>query len=114
MGVAYNAISEAMSEIYKKQYLAALKWTEDTLYCKNRGCVCEGCYLKKYPCKLKARVLELVREIGKPENLPEPTFVEGREQEAKHLLKNYNKGQVCEILGVCRGTLRKIIKENEV
>ena len=76
MGVAYNAISEAMSEIYRKQYLSALKWTEDTIYCKNRGCVCEGCYLKKYPCKLKARVLELVREIGAPKNQTEPTTME--------------------------------------
>ena len=111
MSNGFFAIKQALNQIYKQKIDRTVRWTEDTLFCKKRGCVCEGCYLSKYPCRLKARVVELVRLIGAPPQLQEPTFIEDTAQEARHLLEKYNKGQVCEILEISRNTLNKILEK---
>ena len=46
-------------------------WTEDAINCYERGCICEGCLMKKMitslnKCQMKASVLELVRIHGIP------------------------------------------------
>lgn len=50
---------------------AAKKWTEDSVYCYERGCNCQGCYMKdlieSIPCQMKKSVMELVRKFGKPQ-----------------------------------------------
>lgn len=49
----------------------AKKWTEGSVYCYERGCNCQGCYIKdlieSMPCKMKSSVMELVRKFGKPQ-----------------------------------------------
>jgi len=50
------------------------KWTQQAVDCYAIGCNCSKCTLfitffskKKYKCKMKDTVIELVRQIGKPE-----------------------------------------------
>lgn len=49
-----------------------LRWTRQAVECYERGCVCEGCSIKKETsiknCKMKACVLELAKKFGKPES----------------------------------------------
>lgn len=49
---------------------AAKKWTEGSVYCYKRGCVCKGCYmnnmLESSRCQMKTAVIELVRKFGAP------------------------------------------------
>lgn len=46
-------------------------WNIDAVNCYKRGCICEGCPIKKlvkslYKCQMKASVLELVKLYGIP------------------------------------------------
>lgn len=45
---------------------AAIKWTEVTLNCYKRGCVCAGCInekiLKSTKCKAKSIVMALIKK----------------------------------------------------
>lgn len=58
------------------------RWTNATLHCYGRGCVCEGCLYsnffedKRTKCQAKISVLESVRVLGKPDGIDEPTFLE--------------------------------------
>lgn len=49
----------------------ASNWTEGSIFCYERGCNCQGCYLKdlieSMPCQMKAADIELVRKFGKPQ-----------------------------------------------
>lgn len=48
------------------------RWTQDSIDCYKRGCICSGCFyydfFNKNPqkCRMKATVLELVRVLGRP------------------------------------------------
>lgn len=46
------------------------KWTKDTIYCYQRGCVCKGCeigaMIESQMCDLKHTVIELVKRFGIP------------------------------------------------
>lgn len=50
------------------------RWTNSSIDCYERGCICEGCIIDKIlknspqKCQMKATVLELVREFGRPAN----------------------------------------------
>ena len=51
-------------------------WTKAAIECFFIGCRCSKCYLhkvffskRKYKCKMKEAVIELVKNIGVPENL---------------------------------------------
>jgi len=54
------------------------RWTNSATECINNHCVCGRCQLLNivYNCKMKRTVLELVREIGTPDNYIEPTIRE--------------------------------------
>lgn len=44
-------------------------WTQQAIECYERGCNCDGCYIKEVletRCVMKAAVIELVRRYGKP------------------------------------------------
>lgn len=46
-----------------------IRWSQDAIYCYNRGCICKNCPIAGYiseKCRMKESVLELVRTIGKP------------------------------------------------
>lgn len=51
------------------------RWTKAAIDCYQRGCVCEGCYYKEFfsdspqRCLMKNTVLELVRVLGRPQNV---------------------------------------------
>ena len=54
-------------------------WTTDAVNCYKRGCVCEGCPIKRlvkslYKCQMKASVLELVRIHGIPTKRNGPNY----------------------------------------
>ena len=49
-------------------------WTKSAIDCYSIGCVCSKCYLykvffskKNYKCKMKAAVIELIKNIGVPD-----------------------------------------------
>ena len=47
----------------------AAQWTQGSIDCYNRGCRCEGCYMKdmlETRCDMKVSVMELVRKFGAP------------------------------------------------
>ena len=60
---------------YHLRYSSVRRWTTTAIECFKRGCNCEGCFYKlllgtgKDRCQMKASVLELVRKLGKPENV---------------------------------------------
>lgn len=44
-------------------------WTDSAIFCYNRGCRCNGCYVKdivETKCRMKSIVMELVRKYGVP------------------------------------------------
>lgn len=48
--------------------LYAAHWTTGSIYCYERGCNCQGCYMNdilESRCKMKCAVFELVRKFGK-------------------------------------------------
>lgn len=75
MKASTQAIIKALFILKSGSERSTAKWTEDTVMCKNRGCVCEGCIFERYPCNLKNKVIALVREFGKPKEVNEPTTV---------------------------------------
>lgn len=66
--------------------VAVRRWTTTAKDCYMRGCVCEGCFYETFfagtrqKCQMKASVVELVRVLGKPEGIKEPT-IRGDENE---------------------------------
>lgn len=105
MGKAYEAICHAL--LHMNTHTETKRWTQDTKMCKQRGCECDGCMFQKYGCQLKYRVFALVQEIGKPEDIKEPTIMLPS-QEAQYLIDKYkNRRVVCEILGCTRYELSK-------
>ena len=108
MKISTAAVIKAM--FLMKSERTCNKWTDDTIMCKQRGCECAGCVFEKYPCTLKNKVLALVGEIGKPEDIIEPTIY-NRKEELEYLTKRYSKGTVCHILGVTRFQLEKMLRE---
>lgn len=45
------------------------EWTDSSIFCYKRGCVCDGCYLPKImesKCFMKNAVIELVKKFGMP------------------------------------------------
>lgn len=56
-----------MKNEWNKKYAAA--WTISSIDCYNRGCRCEGCYMREIletPCDMKRAVMELVKRFGAP------------------------------------------------
>lgn len=100
-----------------------LNWTEDSIFCKMRGCNCNGCKYdnlpvlssenKKHGCRLKKRVLELVKTIGKPENIPEPTFFDDK-NEILYLKNKYSLDELCNIYNCSRAVMKYRLKISEV
>ena len=52
------------------------KWTLGAIKCYQRGCRCEGCYIKKtypqtlgYMCAMKHSVRFLIKKFGLPDNI---------------------------------------------
>lgn len=53
-----------------------MRWTKSAMDCYQRGCVCEGCFINEYFCKvsgwtcqMKAAVLASVAKFGIPAHL---------------------------------------------
>ena len=48
----------------------AKTWTKGSIFCYERGCNCNGCFVKdlitSQPCIMKNAVIELVKKLGKP------------------------------------------------
>ena len=112
MKVSTQAIFKAIFLL--KSEKTTKNWTDDTIMCKRRGCVCSGCKFEQYPCNLKNKVVALVRTQGKPEGVTEPTIYPKPKDELQYLLDRYSKGTVCYILGCSRNKLEVLIKELEV
>ena len=108
MNRTYYAICQSL--LHMRNNPKTVKWTQDTIMCKKRGCVCEGCFLKKYNCHLKSRVIALVRVLGKPEGITEPTILP-RKKELKYLFEKYSKSTVRMILGVSQQKIDLLEKE---
>lgn len=57
------------------------RWTETSIDCYKRGCVCSGCFYSEFfkgsnqKCQMKTSVLELVRVLGTPK-LDKEAFVQ--------------------------------------
>lgn len=85
-----QAITEAIAKVSEERNNKKFNWTEDAILCKLRGCNCKGCKFdelhaisyenKKHGCRLKKHVLNLVKTIGKPEGIPEPTYIEDKDE----------------------------------
>ena len=48
-----------------------VRWTDASIYCYERNCICEGCIYKERletECIMKNTVLELFKKFGKPED----------------------------------------------
>lgn len=68
--------------MYPNKIYVQRRWTQESIACYLRGCVCEGCRYKsfftdkKQKCMMKAAVIESVRVLGKPEGVNAPTILE--------------------------------------
>lgn len=60
------------SREYVKSSTSVRRWTQTSIDCYKRGCVCSGCFYSDFfkgspqKCQMKSTVLELVRALGKP------------------------------------------------
>jgi hypothetical protein len=66
-------------EIRTYCYNTVRRWTNAAKECYERGCACTGCFYKEYfegRCQMKRCVFELVRVMGKPKGVKEPTIRE--------------------------------------
>lgn len=55
------------------------RWSTDAVNCYKRGCICEGCPIRKIvksleKCQMKASVLELVKRYGIPTKRNGPNY----------------------------------------
>ncbi|MGN0006206.1 MAG: hypothetical protein ACI37Z_09605 [Candidatus Gastranaerophilaceae bacterium] len=59
--------------MFRNRAIQVRRWTNASLECYKRGCVCEGCFYTDFfngssqRCQMKSSVLELVRVLGKPD-----------------------------------------------
>lgn len=59
-------------------YAQTTRWTEISKHCYKRNCICEGCMYScffiegKQNCKVKAHVLALVTNHGRPKDIDLP------------------------------------------
>lgn len=48
----------------------AKQWTDGAIFCYNRGCNCDGCFVKdlieSQKCEMKSAVISLVKKLGIP------------------------------------------------
>ena len=73
----------AINKNYKMGKTAAVRrWTELSIECYKRGCVCTGCFYRNFfaksnqKCHMKAAVLELVRVLGMPKDVEIKIIIE--------------------------------------
>ena len=65
---------------------AVRRWNETAKDCYKRGCNCAGCFYAAFftesrqKCQMKASVVELVRVLGKPDDVQEKTIMEGENE----------------------------------
>lgn len=89
------------------------KWTESAIDCYERGCVCEGCFMKlvlETRCVMKATVIELVRRFGIPKKPEEITaqWLEKRLKEGATLVSLSQK------LGIRKDVLRAKLNQSGI
>ena len=117
-----QAITEAIAQLSEKRNNKKFNWTEDAILCKLRGCNCEGCKFdelhafscenKKHGCRLKKHVLNLVKTIGKPEGIPEPTYIEDKD-EFEYLKNKYSLEILCRMYNCTRAEMKDRLKKCE-
>lgn len=86
----------------QKWAMAVRRWTQSSIDCYNRGCVCNGCFYQKVmstPCMMKTTVLELVKLYGKPD-----------ENAVKNTIENITKKQIIELYIEKEMSLRDIYR----
>ena len=69
----------------------AKMWTDGAIFCYERGCNCNGCFvadiITSQSCLMKNAVLELVRKFGKPYEDTEKIEYSERELKVIELIK---------------------------
>ena len=117
-----QAIIEAIAQLSEERNNKKFNWTEDAILCKLRGCNCKGCKFdelhassyenKKHGCRLKKHVLNLVKTIGKPEGIPEPTYIEDKD-EFEYLKNKYSLEILCRMYNCTRAEMKDRLKKCE-
>lgn len=90
-----------------------LDWTEQAIFCYERGCRCEGCYMREIlecECQMKAAVFEIVRLHGAPIKKQELDIKEI----VKLILDGYNLKQIAEKLDVTYNKLKLFTRANGI
>lgn len=115
-----QAITEAIAQLSEERNNKKFNWTEDAILCKLRGCNCKGCKFdelhaisyenKKHGCRLKKHVLNLVKTIGKPEGIPEPTYIEDKD-EFEYLKNKYSLEILCRMYNCTRAEMKFRLNE---
>ena len=99
-----------MYKISESQYCK--HWTDLSRFCYQRGCNCEGCYIKdclETHCFMKTAVFELVRKFGAP---PERKF-DIREQKVIEAILNgaETKLDIIKDTGLTTGVVQLTLNE---
>lgn len=74
------------SREYVKPGTSFRRWTQTSIDCYKRGCVCSGCFYSDFfkgspqKCQMKSTILELVRVLGKPDIESRSSIIENNMQ----------------------------------
>ena len=109
-----QAITKAIAQLSEERNNKKFNWTEDAILCKLRGCNCKGCKFDElhaiHGCRLKKHVLNLVKTIGKPEGIPEPTYIEDKD-EFEYLKSKYSLEILCRLYNCTRAEMKFRLNE---
>ena len=104
---------------YKPKHQPKLRrWTKSAIDCYNRGCVCKGCEYQKIlscHCRMKLTVLELVRLLGKPENIKHTAEdITKKQLEYLYVEKRLRQTDIFRILHIDRFELLELLEKYEI